>query len=171
MSGKTWFFGQLGDLLFPFTRPSGPGSSNPGTIDNTTIGSSTPRPGSFTNLSASGPTTINQLLRGETALSTGAAANPQGILTVGSTSAKTFTLGANVVGGDVNIVCTANGTASKKVKAASGVTILGFLSSAAGSSHAKTSLNFTGLGQSCWMRALSSSVLQVVSKSGNVVSS
>ena len=140
-----------GDVVFPIT---------PTSMDGMAIGSSTPSSAKFTS--------ISEVL---TALSTAANPTPAGVLTLGSTAAKSYTLGANVTGVDVDIVCIANGTASKKVKAASGVSIFGFLSSAAGSSIAKTSLNFTGKGQAVRLRALSSAVLQVMSKAGAVASS
>ena len=201
MSGKTWFFGQLGDLLFPFTRPTGPNSSTPGTIDNTTIGSSTPANGTFKALTATssvnfsgasqtfkdltvssnatiggtlgvtGKATITQLLRGIVTLSTAASASPQGVLQIASTAAKTYTLAAPVIGGDVDIICAGGSTSSRKVKTSSGVSFFGFLSSALGSSKAKTSLNFTGKGQAVRLRALSSVALQVMAKAGAVASS
>lgn len=43
MSGKTWLWSQLGDLLFPMT---------PTSIDGMTIGATTPEPGTFTTATA-----------------------------------------------------------------------------------------------------------------------
>lgn len=51
-AANTTFFTSLGDIVFPFSPPTLNGA-NPGTIDNMTIGATTPAPGTFTNLSAS----------------------------------------------------------------------------------------------------------------------
>lgn len=51
MAGNTTFFSSIGDLVFPFSPPT-TSPSAPGTIDNMTIGATTPAAGTFTTLSA-----------------------------------------------------------------------------------------------------------------------
>jgi hypothetical protein len=48
---NTTFFTSIGDQIFPFSPPT---NSGPGTIDNMTIGATTPRDGHFLNLSYTG---------------------------------------------------------------------------------------------------------------------
>lgn len=50
-AGNTVFFTGKGDLTFPFTPPSNNGGTA-GTIDNMSIGQTTPRPGKFTTMQA-----------------------------------------------------------------------------------------------------------------------
>jgi hypothetical protein len=46
LAANTTFFTSIGDLAFPFTAPSS-GGATPGTIDNMTIGGTTPAVGTF----------------------------------------------------------------------------------------------------------------------------
>ena len=48
-AANTTFFTSIGDLVFPFTAPSNAGAT-PGTIDNMTIGATTPQPGTISQL-------------------------------------------------------------------------------------------------------------------------
>ena len=47
-AGNTTFFTSIGDLAFPFSPPKADGTA--GTIDNMTIGATTPRAGNFTSV-------------------------------------------------------------------------------------------------------------------------
>lgn len=47
LAANTTFFTSIGDLVFPFKAPT---ASAPGTIDNMTIGATTPAPGSFSQV-------------------------------------------------------------------------------------------------------------------------
>lgn len=58
-AGNTTFFTSIGDLAFPFTAPSNAGAT-PGSIDNMTIGATTPRAGTFSNVTNTNPTPIKQ---------------------------------------------------------------------------------------------------------------
>lgn len=53
LAANTTFFTSTGDLVFPFTAPLKNGTA--GTIDNMTIGATTPRPGNFTTLASTSP--------------------------------------------------------------------------------------------------------------------
>lgn len=55
-AGNTTFFTSIGDIVFPFTAPTN-NPSAPGTIDNMTIGATTPAPGTFTTLKTTTPVT------------------------------------------------------------------------------------------------------------------
>jgi hypothetical protein len=69
IAGNTTFFTSIGDLVFPFTAPSNAGAT-PGTIDNMTIGATTPQAGTFgairldsgtkTATAAAGAATLNK---------------------------------------------------------------------------------------------------------------
>ena len=48
-AGYVTFLSNKGDVTLPFAAPQG---SNPGTIDNMTVGANTPEPGTFTTLDA-----------------------------------------------------------------------------------------------------------------------
>ena len=97
--GNNTFFTAIGDLVFPFTPP--PLTGGPGTIDNMTIGGTTPAPGSFTSINASamitssaglptiasgacGATTNGAVVAGST--------NQTGNITIGSASTTTCTV-------------------------------------------------------------------------------
>jgi hypothetical protein len=85
-AGNNVFFTNKGDLTFPFVPPSNSGAT-PGTIDNMTIGATTPRPGTFSQIiPAAGVPTI-------ASGACGAAAN--GAVVAGSTNqAGSITIGA-----------------------------------------------------------------------------
>jgi hypothetical protein len=46
LAANTTFFTSIGDIAFPFTAPTS-GGATPGTIDNMTIGATTPAPATF----------------------------------------------------------------------------------------------------------------------------
>lgn len=50
VAANTTFFTSIGDLIFPFSPPKADGSA--GTIDNMTIGATTPRVGNFTQVNS-----------------------------------------------------------------------------------------------------------------------
>lgn len=61
LAGNTTFFSStIGDITFPFSPPTNSGAT-PGTIDNMTIGATTPAAGTFTNLKAASLTTTGSL--------------------------------------------------------------------------------------------------------------
>jgi hypothetical protein len=51
LAANTTFFTSVGDIVFPFSPPT-TNPAGPGTIDNMTIGATTPRAGTFTTLTA-----------------------------------------------------------------------------------------------------------------------
>lgn len=55
-AANTVFFTNLGDITFPFSPPTAAGGA--GAIDNMVIGATTPRAGSFTNVSMTGQTCV-----------------------------------------------------------------------------------------------------------------
>jgi hypothetical protein len=62
LAGNTTFFSStLGDVVFPFTAPT---ASAPGLIDNMTIGATTPRPITGTNVHATGTATLDGAVSG-----------------------------------------------------------------------------------------------------------
>lgn len=138
---------------------------------NGSVGSSTPNTGVFTTVTVSGTELVSGgVLRSLAVASTAVTSVLQGLLNISATVAKAYTLGTPVATQDLNILCSGGSTAKRQAKAPAGVSIFGFLSSALGSSKAKTSLNFTGKGQSVWLRGLSSVAYYVVGKAGNVAS-
>lgn len=60
LAGNTTFFTSIGDIVFPFTPPQNNGAA-PGTIDNMTIGATTPQAVYATNVNASGQVTAQQV--------------------------------------------------------------------------------------------------------------
>lgn len=139
---------------------------------NGTVGSSTPAAGSFTNVSASGTVTATGgVVRSIAAASTAVTTVLQGLFNMAATSAKTYTLGTPVAGTDLLVLCSGGSTTKRIAKAPAGVSIFGFLSSALGSSKAKTALTMNGKGQNAWLRGLSSVAWYVSAKQGNVAAS
>jgi hypothetical protein len=59
MAGNNTFFTSIGDLVFPFTPPSNAGAT-PGTIDNMTIGGTTPAAGTFSSITNTDLTPLKQ---------------------------------------------------------------------------------------------------------------
>lgn len=59
MAGNNTFFTSIGDLVFPFTAPSNAGAT-PGTIDNMTIGATTPQAGTFSSITNTDTTPLKQ---------------------------------------------------------------------------------------------------------------
>ena len=99
-AANTTFFTSIGDLVFPFTAPT-TNPSAPGTIDNMTIGATTPQAGTFTKLAASGQITtaagLPTIASGACGATTNGAVvagstNQAGSITIGSAATTTCTI-------------------------------------------------------------------------------
>lgn len=106
IAGNTIFETSKGEQTFPFAQPTtAPGHVAPGTIDNMTIGSTTPGPGYFTAITGPSAPTANSLIvlggNSTTSASQGGAARLHG-----------GTGGATGVGGDATVRGGVGGTTS-----------------------------------------------------------
>jgi hypothetical protein len=60
LAANTTFVTNIGDIVFPFSPPN-QSAGTPGTIDNMTIGATTPQPGTFTNATVNNTLTAAQV--------------------------------------------------------------------------------------------------------------
>lgn len=133
LAQSTTFFTSIGDQAFPFRRPT---TTGPGTIDNMTIGATTPRAGTFTTITSTGGGTLTADaingtdaslgITGQAAAQGGAiaikggtsstAANAGGAVTItggtpgatGVGGAVSLTAGAPIAGAGSNVTVTAS---------------------------------------------------------------
>lgn len=77
LAANTTFFTSTGDLVFPFSPPTTAGAA--GTIDNMTIGATTPRAGTLTTLSTTGLATLASATVTGTLTATGGIATTGGV--------------------------------------------------------------------------------------------
>jgi collagen type VII alpha len=164
VAGNNTFFTSIGDLIFPFTPP--PAAGTPGTIDNMTIGATTPAAGTFTTINGSGNFTLAAIVGGATpfpitgqapatATSAGGAVAIAGGIgggTSGAGGATSLTGGAgttNAVGGISSVIGgagqgTGNGAAARLTGGASGTGATGAGGAATIAGGAAASTNGAG---------------------------
>lgn len=88
LAANTTFFTSIGDLVFPFSPPT---ASNPGTIDNMTIGATTPRAVTATTVTATSVTASGAISGGSSSFTALSAAYVTATTFFNASTANTLT--------------------------------------------------------------------------------